>query len=278
MTDTRTVDDESQDDVLDLDEDQIVDGDTDAADDEPQDEPEEEFLSFGDDDQEPEPESDLVKHLRRENRKLYQQVSEARRQQTPAAEEPIVVGDRPKIEDFDYDSEKFDEAFDAWEQRREQKRQQEQRNEQAQQQQQQRWQQVQDGYNAKKTALPFADKDQAEATAFSELSDVQQAVIASVADNPALVIYAAGKNPARLAELAALDDPLKLARLIGKMESTMTVKKRARAPEPDRPIRGSSITVGSTDKELEKLEREAERTGNRDKVIAFKRSIREKTK
>lgn len=270
--------DTAEDDVLDLHEDDIVEDEEQQQSDDKQEQADDEgedVLSF-EGEHEAEPESDLVKHLRRENRKLHQQVAETRKQ--PQAEEPIVVGPRPKIEDFDYDQERFDQELDAWDERREQKRQQDARVEAGQRQQQQRWQQVQDDYKTKKAALPFADRDTAEATAFAELSEVQQAVIASTAANPALVIYAAGKNPARLAELAAVEDPLKLAHLIGKLESKMTITKRTRPPNPDTPVRGSSVAMGDSAKQLEKLEKEAERTGNRSKIIAFKRAQKESGK
>lgn len=272
MADVDTADD----DVLDLNEDDIVEDDDQQqanAQQEQADDEGEDVLSF-EGEQEPEPESDLVKHLRKELRRRDQQLAETRKQ--PQAEEPIIVGPRPKIEDFDYDQERFDQELDAWDERREAKRQQDARVEAGQRQQQQRWQQVQDDYQAKKAALPFADRDAAEATAFAELSEVQQAVIASTAANPALVIYAAGKNPARLAELTSVEDPLKLAYQLGKMESKMTITKRTRPPNPDTPVRGSSVAMGDSAKQIEKLEKEAERTGDRSKIIAFKSAQKQK--
>lgn len=272
MTDQRHVDD----DVLDLTEEQEIEaaGDTADPDAEQQDDGED-YLSFGGDDADPaqeEPETDLVKRLRREIRERDKKLAQVARQ--PQAEEPIVVGDRPTMESVDYDQEAFDREFDAWEERREAKRQQDQRLEQGQRQQQERWQQVQTSYQQAKQKLPFADKQEAEQAAFDELTEIQQAVIASVADNPALVIYAVGKNRGKLAEIAGIEDPLKLAKHIGKMEASMTVKKRARPPQPDTAVKGSTISSTATDKHEKKLEEEAERTGDRTKLIQYRRQKR----
>jgi hypothetical protein len=48
----------------------------------------------------------------------------------------------------------------------------------------------------------------------------------------------------------------------------------ARPPAPDTPVRGKVIAAGSADKMLDKLEKEAERTGDRSKVIAHKAAMK----
>lgn len=235
----------------------------------------EDYVAFGDE-PEPgsaEPETDLVKRLRKEIRDRDKRLAQYSKQ--PQAEEPIIVGDRPTIDQFDFNQEAFDREFDAWQQRKEAKRQQDHRLEQSQRQQQEHWQQVQASYQQAKQKLPFADKQEAEQAAFDELTDIQQAVIASVADNPALVIYAAGKSATKLAEIAGINDPLKLAKYIGRMEASMTVKKRARPPQPDTPLKGGTISSAAADKHLERLEKEAERTGNRTDLIKYRKQKRE---
>lgn len=277
MSDDRTTQDEE---VLVLTEDQRIDDEpsADEGDDGAQaDEQGEEYLSFGSEEEQApanEPETDLIKKLRREIRERDKQLSQVRKQ--PQAEEPVVVGDRPTMEACDYDDDKFAQEFDAWEARKEAKRAQDSRLEQGRREQEQRWQQVQEGYQSGKRSLKFSDKEEAEAAAFEELSEVQQAVIASVAENPALVIYAVGKNPAKLAELSGITDPLKLARQIGRMEATMAVKKRAKVTAPDTPVRGSVVTAASVDKHEAKLEAEADRTGDRTKLIQYRRDKRQK--
>jgi hypothetical protein len=94
-----------------------------------------------------------------------------------------------------------------------------------------------------------------------------------------LVSAALGKHPGKLAELAAIEDPIKFAAAVAKLEGTLKVQKRTRAPEPETIERGNaSVRQGGADQQLEKLEKEAARTGDRSKVIAYKRDQREKAK
>lgn len=268
-------DQQQEDEILDLTEDQEIEQDDHQQDDaeDGADEQEEEILQFEGDDAEPEQETDLVRHLRQQIRERDKQLHASRK--APQAEQLIEVGERPTLESCEYDSERFDQEFDAWEGRKEQRRQQDQRLEAAQREQAQQWEQVKTGYATAKSKLPFADKEQAEATAFDSLSEVQQAVIAKIADNPALVIYAAGKNPTRLASLAGIEDPLKLAKEIGRLEATMKVTKRARPPQPDRAVRGSAISASTVDKREQQLEAEADRTGDRTQLIQYRRTKRQ---
>lgn len=269
-------DQQQEDETLDLTEDQEVEQGDDQQQDDAEgddDQQEEEILQFVGDEAEPEQETDLVRHLRQQIRERDKQLHASRK--APQAEQLIEVGEKPTFEGCDYDSDRFDQEFNAWEERKEQRRQQDQRLEAAQREQAQQWEQVKTSYATAKAKLPFADKEQAEATAFDSLSDIQQAVIAKIADNPALVIYAAGKNPTRLASLAGIEDPLKLAKEIGKLEATMKVTKRARPPQPDRAVRGSAISASTVDKHEQQLEAEADRTGDRTKLIQYRREKRQ---
>ena len=55
------------------------------------------------------------------------------------------------------------------------------------------------------------------------------------------------------------------------------VKKR-KAPAPDRPSSGAARMPGGVDKQLEKLETEAERTGDRTAVIAYRKKLKAREK
>jgi hypothetical protein len=111
-------------------------------------------------------------------------------------------------------------------------------------------------------------------TATLSLDMVQQAVIVKAAADPALFLYALGKSEAKRAELAKIQDPIKLAAAVARMEGAVKVTTR-KAPAPDRAQRGSAPMPGGADKELEKLEKEADRTGDRTKVIAYKRALKD---
>lgn len=268
---------DQQDDVLELEEDQIVEPDDDA---EQQPEPEEpEEIGFPD--EEPAPaENDLVKHLRQQIRDRDRRLAETAK--VAPAEPEIVVGPRPKAVDFDYDDDRLEEALDEWESRKTASEKQAQKRQQAEESQQQQWAKVTQDYATKKAALRYPDVQQAEQTALDTLSPTAQALIAKHADNSALFMYAVGKSPTKLAELARIDaegDPFAVVKAVTKMEATLTTKRsNARPPAPDVPVRGKPIAAGGADKQLEKLEKEAERTGDRSAIIAFKRAQKESKK
>lgn len=275
-------DDQQDDEILELD-DPIVEDDVDQpeGDDPDNGEEGEEVVHFADDEPDKAPaDTDLVKHLRQQIRERDKRLSEVQR--AAPAEEPIVVGDRPKMADFDYDEERFDEAIDAWDERRRAAEKQEAARTTQKQRQEEEWNKVVRSYAEKKSALRYPDVQDAEETVFAALSPTAQSLIAKHADNPALFIYAAGKSATKLAELARIDsegDPFALLKAVTKMEATLqTTRKAPRAADPDTPVRGRTIAAGSAEKQLAKLEAEAERTGNRTPVIAFKRAQKDVAK
>ena len=124
-------------------------------------------------------------------------------------------------------------------------------------------------------ALTFKDRDEAEDIVIATLSDMQQAVIVKAANNSAMVTYALGKHPAKLAEISKITDPIELAAAIARLEGKLTVTKRNGPPEPERIARGSaSVDASATDKTLERLEKEAERTGNSSKLVAYRAQMK----
>jgi hypothetical protein len=102
---------------------------------------------------------------------------------------------------------------------------------------------------------------------------VQQAVIVKAAADPALFLYALGKSEAKRSELAKIQDPIKLAAAVARMEGAVKVTTR-KAPTPDRPLSGSSKMPGSADKEIERLEKKAAANGgDRSELIAYKAKL-----
>jgi hypothetical protein len=67
--------------------------------------------------------------------------------------------------------------------------------------------------------------------------------------------------------------------MLGSLEKDIKVTKR-NAPAADTAVRGStaSAALPASDKELERLEKEADRTNDRSKVIAYRRKQREASK
>jgi hypothetical protein len=245
-------------------------------------EPDEVTVSIsGEPDPEPEPERapDWVRDLRRSHRELQRKVREyeAREQTAPVQAEIPRLGAKPKLEEHDYDTERYEKALEDWYKKRDavdavKREQQRQADEQA-----KSWQAKLDGYGKAKAELKVRDYDDAEAAVQEALSVTQQGVVLQGAENPALVVYALGKNPKKAKELAAINDPVKFAFAIAKLESQLKIQPRKTAPPPERTApSGNAPISGATDGHLERLRSEAMRTGDMTKVIRYKQQQREK--
>jgi hypothetical protein len=234
---------------------------------------------------EPEPEAERapewVRDLRRSHRELQRKVREyeTREQQATQTQTAAVpaLGAKPKLEDHDYDTDRYEAALESWYKQKDAveaaKRQQQQQLEE----QQRTWQAKLDGYAKAKTELKVRDYEDAESTVQETLNVVQQGVVLQGAENPALVVYALGKNPKKAKELAAITDPVKFAFAIAKLESQLKVTSTRKPPAPERGIPvGNAPISGTTDSVLERLRADAERTGDMTKVIAYRRQQRSK--
>jgi hypothetical protein len=222
-----------------------------------------------------------VRELRKANREKERRIREleAKLQTTAQTEnKPVALGPKPKLEEFDYDADRFEQALDAWHERKRQHDLETERVRQAEQTQQQAWQAKLDGYSKAKAELKVRDYEDAEAIAQEVFNVTQQGVILQGADNPALVIYALGKNPKKAADLAKINDPVKFAFAVAKLEKELKVTNRRAAPAPERVIQGTGRVSGAVDSTLERLREEAARTGNMTKVIQYKAQKRAASK
>jgi len=227
------------------------------------------------------PEHQWAAKMRVENRELKRRAREleARLQSTlPPETKPVVIGNKPKLEDHDYDADKYEEALTDWFER---KRQADDANAKQQAEvmnQQKAWQAKLDGYGKAKAELRVRDYEDAEAVAQEVFSITQQGVILQGAENPALVVYALGKNPKKAKELAEVSDPVKFAFAVAKLEKELKVTNRRAAPAPERVVSGTGRSSGAVDSTLERLREEAARTGNMTKVIQYRAQKRSASK
>jgi hypothetical protein len=214
-----------------------------------------------------------VRELRKTNRELQRQNRElqGRLQAAPSEIKPVVIGNKPKLEDHDYDAEKYEDALSSWFERKRKNDDVNAQQDAEVQNQNRAWQSKLDSYTKAKAELRVKDYEDAEAVAQELFSVTQQGVMLQGADNPALVIYALGRNPKKAKELAEIKDPVKFAFAVAKLEKDMKVTNRKQAPAPERVVTGTARSSGAVDSQLERLREEAARTGNMTKVIAYKR-------
>lgn len=221
-----------------------------------------------------------VKDLRRANREKDRRIRELEQRLNSGsqqAEQAVVVGAKPTLEACDYDAEKFEVELEAWHTRKREADQQKAKKDEAEKAAQEAWAARIKTYAQAKASLKVADFQDAEDALSDALSVTQQGVILSGAEKPELLVYALGKAPAKLKELAAITDPVKFAFAVAKLETQLKVQPRKQAPAPERRVTGS-VPVGGPDKTLERLEAEADKTGDRTKVAAYKRQLRMSSK
>lgn len=223
---------------------------------------------------EPEPAPEWVRELRKSHRELQRRNREleAKIQQAPETNPVVTLGAKPSLESYDYDTEKYESSLADWYERKRSVDEQEAKARQAEQQQAEAWQQKLQSYAEAKTKLKVKDYDDAEEVAQQMFNVVQQGVMIQGAEDPALVIYALGKNPKKAKELANIDDPVKFAFAVAKLESQLKISNRKAATRPEKQVSATAPIKGAVDSTLERLREEASRTGNMDKVMAYKRA------
>ena len=218
-----------------------------------------------------------VRELRKADREKARRIKELEAKLNAAAAtetKPVALGAKPKLEDHDYDTEKFEAALADWYERKRVADQQVEQQRQAEKAQQDAWQARLESYGKARAELKVRDFEDAEAVAQEVLDVTQQGIVVQGADNPALVIYALGKNPKKAKEISSIKDPVKFAFAVAKLEKELKVTNRKAAPPPERAIQGTGRVSGAVDSTLERLRAEAEKTGNYTKVIQYKQQKR----
>lgn len=221
-----------------------------------------------------------VRQTNRElNRKLREQELELKQLKAPKPQqEPDAptVGTKPTLESSDYDEEAFEAALTKWHDDRRKVEEHQNSIKRKQEEREKENQQALESYQESAKKLKVPDFKEAEQLVSITLSDVQKALILEGATNPATLVYALGNSPEKLKELAAITNPLKFAIAFAKLEEKVKVTKRTVKPGPESgiPKTGGTSRVGGVDKTLERLEAEAEKTGDRTKIIAYKRSLK----
>jgi len=195
---------------------------------------------------------------------------EAEHEKAPAQPKPA-----PQLRDFEWDEDKHREAVAKW---AEEEAVRKQAVKQREQQQAQAVNAIYADFTTKAAELSTKVKDFEPARELvADILDMhQQNALLRAADNSAVLTYALGKNPSKARALAEIKDPVKFIAALVKLEQEVKITPRKPASTPDQPVRGANGSPSTTngEKELARLEAEAERTGDRSKVIAYKRRLR----
>lgn len=244
-------------------------------------EPAEVEITIGDDEPEPaatEKAPSWVADLRKRNREQAREIRELRAAQAqPAAvAQAETLGPEPSMQDadVDFDADKFKAKLLAWNEKKRKiddaKRDQEAKEEAG----REAWQKTLSAYETEKKSLKVQGFEDAEAAVQDALSIVQQGIIIHAADNRAQIVYALGRNPKRLQELAKIEDPAKFAVEIGKVSALMKVTTRKPTVAPEAGVRGGSPGVTSTSTRTDALLKKAQATGDYTDYFKAQRAAR----
>lgn len=205
-----------------------------------------------------------VKQVRKENRELKRQLKERESQQP----EQKALREKPTLDDHDWNDETYEADLEKWYAEKAE-------HEAQVQAEQAKYRQYDERYNADADAVKakVPNYNEIEQSIVDVLPATKQGLIKIACKNPARVVVALGKSPDKLDELAKMND-VEFAYTLGQMEMQMSNVKRNKAkPKPKtHSLQGSA--GGGADTQLAKLEAEAAKTGDRSKIIAYRKSQR----
>jgi hypothetical protein len=230
----------------------------------PEPEPEQLVVTIGD--AEPEQAEEhapsWVRDLRKQYREAQRELRELKARAQVAPDVPQ-LGKKPTLEDFDYDSDKFESALVEWHAKKQridavatEKAKQVEAQERA-------WAERLQTYAKQKQDLRVPDFEDAEIAVQNSLSQTQQGILLDAMDNPALLVAALGKNPSELQRLAAITSPTKFLRELSRIEDTK-LKTAPRKPSvaPEKGIQSSAPAKSAVSNRLDALKVKAEKTGD----------------
>ena len=214
------------------------------------------------------------KETSKELKKLRKEVEILKSNPAPVAqqEEIIVLPNKPKLEQFDYDEESFDKAMEEYYDKKTQIEAKKKEQEQSKIQEEQKWQSKLTTYVEESKKLNVPDYSEREEIVKEKLTQVQQGILLDVVKNPAQFVYALGKS-SKLNDLSSISNPILFAAELARLETQIKVNNKTQRtpPPPEKTVRGTS--GGMTDTKLELLRKEAEKSGDFSKVFAYKKQI-----
>lgn len=222
-----------------------------------------------------------VKEVRDRNKELKKQLREKEEELSRLKVAPSVqaqdIGPKPTLKDDDveYDAEKFEKKLLDWTEKKRKADEIVSKVQKEQESAQKAWDSKIATYDKAKRGLRVHDFDDAEDLVKELFSPTQLSVIIDGAKHPEELIYALGKRPELAKKMADIKNLARFTMELGVLE-TKVQSTRKTAPAPEKVVRtnGSSPLAGGG--QLARLEAEAEKTGDRSKIIAYNRQLRER--
>jgi len=238
------------------------------------------LFDFGTDDSEPEPETSAIKQVRNAYKKQSKGRKEAERRiaelerQLAEVNQPksAEISKKPDLEDFDYDQEAFTEAVITWNAQKQEVENQKAKQREQEQAAEQAWLDRQSAYEATKAKVKNDDFDMVESDVKEHLNPNQQGMIISLSDDPARDVYYLGKHPEVLKRLAEIQDPGKFIYELAKLQNSKGKTMAKKPAPPEKRVVGTAPRGKGSEAKLNKLREEAARTGDRTKVVQYRKT------
>lgn len=210
------------------------------------------------------------RELQRRNKELEAKLAEQEAETNPA---PAQMA-KPTLDDHNYDVNAYEQALAEYYQNQRAVEEAQAAEQAKLKEAEQVWQNKLEGYAQKRQELKVRDYEAAEHAVEQKFDNTQQGIILEGAENPALVVYALGKNPKKAEELAKIANPVNFAFAVAKLETQLKVTNRKAKAQPEKSLTSGTKVAGAVDSTLERLREEAAKTGNFDKVMKYKRSLK----
>lgn len=216
--------------------------------------------------EEPEPEEKAprwVRRVQRNSRRLLRENEQLKKklQEINAPQSGISLatdpGPEPTVEDYDYDPDAFADAYKSWVKKKAEADQYKQRQQEAYEAQRKQFEEFQQRYKKNKASLRASDFADAEEIVQLTLDDDQFNAIKVFAKNPALTIYALGKNPKRLQQLAKDKTMGSFIYQIAEVEGKLKTTRRKPTAPPEKRLKSSKAGTGDMDSKLESARKKA---------------------
>jgi hypothetical protein len=218
-----------------------------------------------------------VRDLRKSNREIQSENNNLKKKLSELSKSNVLENlQKPAYEDEDiaYDSEKYERKLSEWINNKNKKSQEAAKRQIAENIQQEEWKSSLDSYSKDKASLKVKDFEESEAVVLETLSETQQAIIIKGSKNPALLVYALGKNYSRARSFGDIDDNVRFTFEVSNFERSLSMKPRKNKTSPEKTVQASSM--GSSEAKLNKLREESLITGDHTKAFKYMRELRRK--
>lgn len=205
-------------------------------------------------------------------------LAQARVAAAPKEPDAIVVGEKPTLEGSGYDQDTFAADLEKYYERKRESEEQDRKRAEGTKAAETAYAERLGIYATGAKALKVADFPASEAAVKVGLTPVQQSIIVKHANNAALLVYALGRDGAKLKELGAIADPVEFAARVARLETEIkTVAKPKFQPE-GKPKGGGTGSPATGASALDKAREKAAVTGDYTEVNRIKREQREAAK